>query len=173
MTNYAQIWLILAICGWIYGQKWPDLWPNEIVGMAMAIVAIPDITPMHKPLPVGRSDTAGSWVLTVCFGIPILNSIEIPLKRIWLWAYILFSCSTSLSMSLSCLVFSLMKIKLLKSNHITLMNIWFSLSSIESCFPFLLVPMTVVCRRYNQTLVIITNYNLTNVTQPHNLYKVG
>ena len=44
MTNYAQIWLILAICGRIYGQKWPDLWPYEIVGMAMAIVAIPDIT---------------------------------------------------------------------------------------------------------------------------------
>ena len=46
MTNYAQIWLILANCGRIYGQKWPDLWPNEIVGMAMAIVAIPDITSM-------------------------------------------------------------------------------------------------------------------------------
>ena len=46
MTLYAQIWLILAICGRIYGQKWPDLWPNEIVGMAMAIVAIPDITSM-------------------------------------------------------------------------------------------------------------------------------
>ena len=48
MTNYAQIWLILANCGRIYGQKWPDLWPNEILGMAMAIVAIPDITPMCK-----------------------------------------------------------------------------------------------------------------------------
>ena len=47
MTNYAKIWLILANYGRIYGQKWPDLWPNEIVGMAMAIVAIPDITAMH------------------------------------------------------------------------------------------------------------------------------
>ena len=36
MTNYAQICLILAICGRIYGQKWQDLWQNEIVGMAMA-----------------------------------------------------------------------------------------------------------------------------------------
>ena len=47
MTNYAQIWLILANCGQIYDQKWLDLWPNEIVGMAMAIVAIPDITSMR------------------------------------------------------------------------------------------------------------------------------
>ena len=28
MTNYAQIYLIFANCGWIYGQKWPDLWPK-------------------------------------------------------------------------------------------------------------------------------------------------
>ena len=46
MTNYAQICLIFTNCGRIYGQKWPDLWPNEIVGMAMAMVAIPDITSM-------------------------------------------------------------------------------------------------------------------------------
>ena len=46
MTNYAQIRLILANCVQIYDQKWPDLWLNEIVGMAMAIVAIPDITSM-------------------------------------------------------------------------------------------------------------------------------
>ena len=46
MTNYAQICLIFANCGRIYGQKWPDLWPNEIVGMAMAMVAIPDFTSM-------------------------------------------------------------------------------------------------------------------------------
>ena len=51
MTYYAQIWLILANCGRIYGQKWPDLWPNEIVGMAMAIVAIPDITSMYINAP--------------------------------------------------------------------------------------------------------------------------
>ena len=29
-----------------YGKKWPDLWPNEIVGMAMAI---PEITSMTTP----------------------------------------------------------------------------------------------------------------------------
>ena len=46
MTNYAQIYLIFANCGWIYGQKWPDPWPNKIVGMAMAMVAMPDFTPM-------------------------------------------------------------------------------------------------------------------------------
>ena len=46
MTNYAQICLIFTNCGRIYGQKWPDLWPNEIVGMAMAMVAIPDFTSM-------------------------------------------------------------------------------------------------------------------------------
>ena len=34
MTNYD------------FDHQWPDLWPNEIVGMAMAIVAIPDITSM-------------------------------------------------------------------------------------------------------------------------------
>ena len=39
-------WLILANCGRIYDQNWPDLWPNKIVDMAMAIVAIPDITSM-------------------------------------------------------------------------------------------------------------------------------
>ena len=50
MTNYAQIWLIFANCGRICGQRWPDLWPNEIVGMAMAIVAIPDITSMISNL---------------------------------------------------------------------------------------------------------------------------
>ena len=27
-------------------KKWPDPWPNEIVGMAMAMVAIPDFTSM-------------------------------------------------------------------------------------------------------------------------------
>ena len=47
MTNYAQIWLILANCGRIYGQKWPDLWPNKIVGMAMAMVAMPDFMSME------------------------------------------------------------------------------------------------------------------------------
>ena len=50
MTNYAQIWLVLANSGRIYGQKRPDLWPKEIVGMAMAIVAIPDITSMSDDL---------------------------------------------------------------------------------------------------------------------------
>ena len=44
MTNYAQILLILANCDQIYGQLWLDLWPNEIVGIAM--VAIPDIKSM-------------------------------------------------------------------------------------------------------------------------------
>ena len=29
-----------------FGQLWPDLWPSEIVGMAMTIVAIPDISSM-------------------------------------------------------------------------------------------------------------------------------
>ena len=29
-----------------FGHLWPDLLPNEIVGMAMAIVAIPDSTSM-------------------------------------------------------------------------------------------------------------------------------
>ena len=50
MTNNAQIWLILANCDRIYGQKWLDLWPNEIVGMAIVIVAIPDITSMISNL---------------------------------------------------------------------------------------------------------------------------
>ena len=49
MTNYAQICLIFANCGRIYGQKWPDLWSNEIVGMAMAMVAMPDFTSMLCP----------------------------------------------------------------------------------------------------------------------------
>ena len=44
MTNYAQIWLILAICGRIYGQKWQDVWPNEIASKAVAMVAMPDFT---------------------------------------------------------------------------------------------------------------------------------
>ena len=51
MTNYAQICLIFTNCGRIYGQKWPDLWPNEIVGMAMAMVAIPDFTSMSSRQP--------------------------------------------------------------------------------------------------------------------------
>ena len=50
MTNYAQIYLIFANCGWIYGQKWPDLWSNEIVGMAMAMVAMPDFTSVMMTL---------------------------------------------------------------------------------------------------------------------------
>ena len=54
MTNYAQICLILAICGRIYGQKWPDLWPNEIVGMAMAMVAMPDFTSMWVTVKIGK-----------------------------------------------------------------------------------------------------------------------
>ena len=38
-------WLI-ANGGWIYGQKWLDLWPYEIIGMAMAIEAMPDFMSM-------------------------------------------------------------------------------------------------------------------------------
>ena len=42
--NKPKTWIRRNEVCQIYGQKWPDLWPNEIVGMAMAIVAIPDIT---------------------------------------------------------------------------------------------------------------------------------
>ena len=36
----------MAIFGHIYGQKWPNVWPNKIAGMAMAMVAMPDFTSM-------------------------------------------------------------------------------------------------------------------------------
>ena len=48
MTNFARFGWFMAICGRIYGQKWPDLWPNKIAGMAMAMVAIPDFTSMIR-----------------------------------------------------------------------------------------------------------------------------
>ena len=46
MTNYVRFCWFRAICGRIYGQKWPNLWPNKIAGMAMAMVAMPDFTSM-------------------------------------------------------------------------------------------------------------------------------
>ena len=36
MINNAQIWLILANCSQIYGQKLQNLWPDEIVVIVMA-----------------------------------------------------------------------------------------------------------------------------------------
>ena len=39
MSIHAHIWLIDS-------QLWLDLWPYEIVGMAMAIVAMPDFMSM-------------------------------------------------------------------------------------------------------------------------------
>ena len=43
-----QVWSNDQLCPDLadFGHLLPDLWPNEIVGMAMAIVAIPDITSM-------------------------------------------------------------------------------------------------------------------------------
>ena len=46
VNSCVNWWLKCWLMTQIYGQKRPDLWPNRIVGMAMAIVAMLDFMPM-------------------------------------------------------------------------------------------------------------------------------